>query len=546
MGDGNLNFATGAIPSEDDADYVGSGYLKKGKISRQDPMSHRIIEKRRRDRMNNCLADLSRLIPPDYLKKGRGRVEKTEIIEMAIRHLKYLQDRSSERQDCTPISAEHFHLGYQECLSEVMRQLVERQVLPPADPLSVQLVAHLQRHCDNIMKGDQLNKRHSNPETTSTSSGSTINYMTSPSVTAAHRTSAECREEGAGSCHYKAAESERYRRPADAPLEAQPLDLADVTQPASVPSQASQMIRWFDSTREENGYDDKEPYSRVEHDSFATGDKSDRRTDGNHVSRQYTRRHLSRHEPNLRNVRKQETCPAQYPMDCNSNVIPTNDGEILHSYKFKNTFKQRFSESQNGIRNIMVRGDGGDTIRMGQPTCRRDQNGVGSGRYYKRRRLIVIKNSSGERDERISPTDTSSDNVAQSSVQSSKSFSGEGDDTTVDLAISSDNMLKWNQDVEACKSTHPIDASKYYKSDEQDVTKLSNICVPIFALNTLGKFYVPLNVDYDCLAPFLGPYDLLDPRNVHVTSPLHPVSINVNFQPYFQNLKPKTEQEWQR
>lgn len=56
-------------------------------------MSHRIIEKRRRDRMNNCLADLSRLIPPEYLKKGRGRVEKTEIIEMAIRHLKFLQDR---------------------------------------------------------------------------------------------------------------------------------------------------------------------------------------------------------------------------------------------------------------------------------------------------------------------------------------------------------------------------------------------------------------------------------------------------------------------
>ncbi|KAH6928534.1 hypothetical protein HPB50_016871 [Hyalomma asiaticum] len=32
-------------------------------------MSHRIIEKRRRDRMNNCLADLSRLIPAVYLKK---------------------------------------------------------------------------------------------------------------------------------------------------------------------------------------------------------------------------------------------------------------------------------------------------------------------------------------------------------------------------------------------------------------------------------------------------------------------------------------------
>ena len=51
----------------------------------QDPLSHKIIEKRRRDRMNNCLADLSRLIPSSYLKKGR--IEKTEIIERAIKHI---------------------------------------------------------------------------------------------------------------------------------------------------------------------------------------------------------------------------------------------------------------------------------------------------------------------------------------------------------------------------------------------------------------------------------------------------------------------------
>jgi len=55
----------------------------------EDPMSHKIIEKRRRDRMNSCLADLSHLIPSNYLKKGRGRIEKTEIVEMAIKHIKY-------------------------------------------------------------------------------------------------------------------------------------------------------------------------------------------------------------------------------------------------------------------------------------------------------------------------------------------------------------------------------------------------------------------------------------------------------------------------
>ena len=82
----NLNFT--AIGSEDDEAY--SSFSKKAKSAR-DPQSHRIIEKRRRDRMNNCLADLSRLLPAAYMKKGRGRIEKTEIIEMTIKHMKHLQ-----------------------------------------------------------------------------------------------------------------------------------------------------------------------------------------------------------------------------------------------------------------------------------------------------------------------------------------------------------------------------------------------------------------------------------------------------------------------
>lgn len=41
--------------------------------------------------MNNCLADLSRLLPQASLRKGRGRIEKTEIVELAIKHLQHLQ-----------------------------------------------------------------------------------------------------------------------------------------------------------------------------------------------------------------------------------------------------------------------------------------------------------------------------------------------------------------------------------------------------------------------------------------------------------------------
>lgn len=67
-------------------------------MKKKDPTSHRIIEKRRRDRMNNCLADLSKLIPAHYMKKGRGRIEKTEIIEMAIKHLKDLIETTNAQQ----------------------------------------------------------------------------------------------------------------------------------------------------------------------------------------------------------------------------------------------------------------------------------------------------------------------------------------------------------------------------------------------------------------------------------------------------------------
>ncbi|XP_026686558.1 uncharacterized protein LOC103519169 [Diaphorina citri] len=207
----SLNFST-VVTSEED-EY---GYHDRRKMSR-DPMSHRIIEKRRRDRMNNCLADLSRLIPADYLKKGRGRIEKTEIIEMAIKHMKYLhsvvctrtpnanpsnelplensqmldnydqdskvsgKEETSEHNPSkptensssiteldpnkpegegspAPINLEHFKLGYQECLSESMHYLVEVKGYYPGSSLCMQLICHLQKHCDKLLKGDRLNK----------------------------------------------------------------------------------------------------------------------------------------------------------------------------------------------------------------------------------------------------------------------------------------------------------------------------------------------------------------------------------------------------
>uniref|UniRef100_A0ABD2XDT1 BHLH domain-containing protein n=3 Tax=Trichogramma kaykai TaxID=54128 RepID=A0ABD2XDT1_9HYME len=182
-----LNFATA---SEDDEIY------SKKKVSRQDPMSHRIIEKRRRDRMNNCLADLSRLIPQEYLKKGRGRVEKTEIIEMSIRYMKYLTGVINDLKRQTGISAvgshhnddsvdsspprsppvvpagisgnlaqEQYRHGYQDCLQEVVHY-VEEEAHMPRETVFSSLVQHLQQHYDKTISMRDIHGYHQPAEPT--------------------------------------------------------------------------------------------------------------------------------------------------------------------------------------------------------------------------------------------------------------------------------------------------------------------------------------------------------------------------------------------
>uniref|UniRef100_A0A1B0DDC0 Uncharacterized protein n=1 Tax=Phlebotomus papatasi TaxID=29031 RepID=A0A1B0DDC0_PHLPP len=145
-----LNFSTNATFSEDDAEYHG----RRGKTSRQDPLSHRIIEKRRRDRMNSCLADLSRLIPPQYQRKGRGRIEKTEIIEMAIRHIKSFQKQENVCRDRDTILADRYRRGYNDCLTEAAKFLV---AINDDDTICYKMIEHLKEHCGEIMKKDLTN-----------------------------------------------------------------------------------------------------------------------------------------------------------------------------------------------------------------------------------------------------------------------------------------------------------------------------------------------------------------------------------------------------
>lgn len=52
-----------------------------------------IIEKRRRDRINTSLSELRRLVPTAYEKQGSAKLEKAEILQMTVDHLKMLQSK---------------------------------------------------------------------------------------------------------------------------------------------------------------------------------------------------------------------------------------------------------------------------------------------------------------------------------------------------------------------------------------------------------------------------------------------------------------------
>lgn len=127
--------------------------------------------------MNNCLADLSKLIPAHYMKKGRGRVEKTEIIESAIKHLKDLIEFTNAQQ------------RQQEQQQQQQQSQQEQQPPPSPPPLSSQ-----QQHLQHQQQPLQLQPPQNNQQTSqqlqlqqqqsqSTITNSTINSFvpTSPS-----------------------------------------------------------------------------------------------------------------------------------------------------------------------------------------------------------------------------------------------------------------------------------------------------------------------------------------------------------------------------
>lgn len=59
-----------------------------------------MIEKRRRDRINNSLLELRRLVPAAFEKQGSAKLEKAEILQMTVDHLRMLHAKGNCNQIC--------------------------------------------------------------------------------------------------------------------------------------------------------------------------------------------------------------------------------------------------------------------------------------------------------------------------------------------------------------------------------------------------------------------------------------------------------------
>lgn len=161
-------------------------------MKKKDPTSHRIIEKRRRDRMNNCLADLSKLIPAHYMKKGRGRVEKTEIIESAIKHLKDLIEHANAQQQ----QQHQYHQQQQLNQQQEQHKRIPQHFQNQQQPLQVQPPRNNQQH-------RQINQQQQHPQSQVTTTSITNGVINSLVQTSSSVLNNSDKAELIGSCSNK-------------------------------------------------------------------------------------------------------------------------------------------------------------------------------------------------------------------------------------------------------------------------------------------------------------------------------------------------------
>ncbi|XP_033621442.1 hairy and enhancer of split-related protein HELT [Fukomys damarensis] len=120
----------------------------KLKDRKRTPVSHKVIEKRRRDRINRCLNELGKTVPMALAKQSSGKLEKAEILEMTVQYLRALHSadfpRGREKAELLAEFANYFHYGYHECMKNLVHYLTTVERMETKDTKYARILAFLQ------------------------------------------------------------------------------------------------------------------------------------------------------------------------------------------------------------------------------------------------------------------------------------------------------------------------------------------------------------------------------------------------------------------
>nr|XP_061814461.1 class E basic helix-loop-helix protein 40-like [Nerophis lumbriciformis] len=188
------------LPSLDIADMQGMDFpmyvyksrrgMKRGDESRETyKLPHRLIEKKRRDRINECIAQLKDLLPEHLKLTTLGHLEKAVVLELTLKHVNALNSLLEQQQqkimelqkdlqmsdhggDTTEVSEQMFRSGFHLCAKEVLHYLARRdssQDLMPSHVISHihKVASEVLQHQSDTLVGESVHQNSEKPKKSS-------------------------------------------------------------------------------------------------------------------------------------------------------------------------------------------------------------------------------------------------------------------------------------------------------------------------------------------------------------------------------------------
>ncbi|KAM8917155.1 class E basic helix-loop-helix protein 40 [Spinachia spinachia] len=165
-------------PSMDIADMPGMDFsmyvykprrgMKRGADDSKETykLPHRLIEKKRRDRINECIAQLKDLLPEHLKLTTLGHLEKAVVLELTLKHVKALSGILEQQQqkimalqndlqigdhgvDGSQAGEEMFRSGFHLCAKEVLHYLTSQESSRDLTPSHV--ISHIQKVAVDVL-----------------------------------------------------------------------------------------------------------------------------------------------------------------------------------------------------------------------------------------------------------------------------------------------------------------------------------------------------------------------------------------------------------